>query len=191
MSFLWLISLSSYGYLQTLSTIVIILKVLNLLLRLELSHLREHKFKHSFQDTINLLCNSGLHKESTEHFPLRRSQFVNKRCTLVSLRCEMSTPVSKILRGLDKLLVRCRSGALGRTKPLNHPIFWARICCLVKNKKLLGLKVFSRIGRTMKKLHWIPKYYHEHQSTCNILIKFTYLMVSKLLYLIMDWETFD
>ena len=28
-------------------------------LRLGLSHLREHKFKHSFQDTINPLCNCG------------------------------------------------------------------------------------------------------------------------------------
>ena len=28
-------------------------------LRLGLSYLREHKFKHSFQDTINPLCNCG------------------------------------------------------------------------------------------------------------------------------------
>ena len=28
-------------------------------LRLGLSHLREHKFKHSFQDTLNPLCNCG------------------------------------------------------------------------------------------------------------------------------------
>ena len=32
-------------------------------------------------------------------------------------------------------------------------------------------------------------YYHEHQR--NILRKFTYLMVSKLLYRLMDWETFN
>ena len=30
------------------------------------------------------------------------------------------------------------------------------------------------------------KYYQEHQRTCNILIKFIYLMVSKLFYLLMD-----
>ena len=45
-------------------------------LRLGLSHLREHKFKHSFQDTINLLCSSGLDIESTEHFLLHCAQFV-------------------------------------------------------------------------------------------------------------------
>ena len=34
------------------------------------------------------------------------------------------------------------------------------------------------------------KYYHEHQRTCsNILIKFTYLMALKLLYILRDWET--
>ena len=34
-------------------------------LRLGLIHLREHKFKHSFQDTINPLCSCGLDIEST------------------------------------------------------------------------------------------------------------------------------
>ena len=37
-------------------------------LRLSLSHLREHKFKHSFQDTINPLCNCGQDIESSTHF---------------------------------------------------------------------------------------------------------------------------
>ena len=33
-------------------------------LRLGLSHLREHKFKHSFQDTLNPLCKCGQDMES-------------------------------------------------------------------------------------------------------------------------------
>ena len=53
-------------------------------LRLGLSHLREHKFKHSFQDTINPLCSCGLDIESTEHFLLHCPQFVNERRTLLS-----------------------------------------------------------------------------------------------------------
>ena len=40
-------------------------------LRFDLSHLREHEFKHSFQHTINLLCNGGLDIESSEDFLLR------------------------------------------------------------------------------------------------------------------------
>ena len=37
-------------------------------LRLGLNHLREHKFKHRFQDTINPLCNYGQDIESSTHF---------------------------------------------------------------------------------------------------------------------------
>ena len=53
-------------------------------LRLGLSHLREHKSKHSFQDTINPLCSCRLDIESTEHFLLHCPQFVNERRTLLS-----------------------------------------------------------------------------------------------------------
>ena len=37
-------------------------------LRLGLSHLRNHKFKHSFQHVINVLCNCGPDIESATHF---------------------------------------------------------------------------------------------------------------------------
>ena len=37
--------------------------------RLGLSHLREHKFKHSFQDTLNSFCSCGLDVETNTHFP--------------------------------------------------------------------------------------------------------------------------
>ena len=53
-------------------------------LRLGLSHLREHKLKHSFQDTVNPLCSCGLDIESTEHFLLHCPQFANERRTLLS-----------------------------------------------------------------------------------------------------------
>ena len=66
-----------------------------------------------------------------------------------------------------------------------HPIFRACTLCLVKNKKIpLDLQVFSRIGKKNEKVTVNSKYYHEHQPTCNILIKFTY-------HLLMDWETFN
>ena len=53
-------------------------------LRLGLSHLREHKFKHSFQDTLNPLCNCGQDIESTTHFFLHCPFFINERRTLLS-----------------------------------------------------------------------------------------------------------
>ena len=47
-------------------------------LSLDLSHLRENKFNLSFQDTINPQCSCRNYVESTKHFLLDCSQFVNK-----------------------------------------------------------------------------------------------------------------
>ena len=40
-------------------------------LRLQFSHLNEHKFRHGFEDTINTMCACGSKVETTEHFLLR------------------------------------------------------------------------------------------------------------------------
>ena len=53
-------------------------------LRLGLSHLREHKFKHSFQDSINPLCSCSLDIESTIHSYLHCPQFTIERHTLLN-----------------------------------------------------------------------------------------------------------
>ena len=47
-------------------------------LRLGLNHLGEHKFKHSFQDTIKPLCNCGQCIESSTHFFLHCPFFLMK-----------------------------------------------------------------------------------------------------------------
>ena len=51
-------------------------------LRLGLSHLRKHKFKHSFQDTINPLCSCGKEIETTFYFLLYN--YSDERLTLLS-----------------------------------------------------------------------------------------------------------
>ena len=53
-------------------------------LRLGLSHLREHKFKHSFQDSLNPFCSCGLDIESTAHFLFHCPTYIIKRRTLLS-----------------------------------------------------------------------------------------------------------
>ena len=53
-------------------------------LTLSLSHLRERKFKRSFQDTINPLCNCGQDIESSTHFFLHCSFIINEGHTLLS-----------------------------------------------------------------------------------------------------------
>ena len=52
-------------------------------LSLGLNHLREHKFKHSFQDMLNPLCNCGKDVKSSTHFLLQRPSYIKERCTLM------------------------------------------------------------------------------------------------------------
>ena len=48
-----------------------------------MSHLREHKFKHNFQDCLNPVCSCGLDIESTSHFLLHCPAFNDERYTLL------------------------------------------------------------------------------------------------------------
>ena len=53
-------------------------------LRLGLSHLREHKFHHNFNDTLNPLCPCNLEVESVSHFFLRCHFFDAERLVLMN-----------------------------------------------------------------------------------------------------------
>ena len=53
-------------------------------IRLGLSHLRDHKFKHSFQDTLNPLCNCRNDVECAIYFFLRCPLYSNERRTILS-----------------------------------------------------------------------------------------------------------
>ena len=49
-----------------------------------MSHLREHKFKHNFQDCLNPICSRGVDIESISHFLLHCPTFNDERYTLIS-----------------------------------------------------------------------------------------------------------
>ena len=51
-------------------------------LRVGLSYLREHKFRHNFQDSLDPFCNCGRHIETTIHCFLHCSNYSNQRKTL-------------------------------------------------------------------------------------------------------------
>ena len=53
-------------------------------LRLGLSHLRQHKFKHRFQDTMNPLCCCGLDIETISHYFLHCPLLHAERSTLLN-----------------------------------------------------------------------------------------------------------
>ena len=53
-------------------------------LRIGFSHLKEHKLKHNFQDSIDPLCSCGNDIESTVHFFLLCPNFTTQRQTLLN-----------------------------------------------------------------------------------------------------------
>ena len=57
-------------------------KLLNRL-RLNCSHLNEHKFRHGFRDTLNPLCDCNSEMETTAHYLLRCHLFSNQRLKLL------------------------------------------------------------------------------------------------------------
>ena len=63
---------------------IILMELIKLLTRLQvgLSHLHEHKFRHNFQDSLDPFCNCSRHIETTIHFFLHCSNYLNQRKTL-------------------------------------------------------------------------------------------------------------
>ena len=53
-------------------------------LHLGFSHLREHKFRHNFADTVNPLCSCTLETENTENFFLRCQNNLSARTALMN-----------------------------------------------------------------------------------------------------------
>ena len=53
-------------------------------LRLGLSYLREHKFRHNFQDTLSRICSCGENIETNTHYLLHCSNYLNERMTLLT-----------------------------------------------------------------------------------------------------------
>ena len=52
-------------------------------LRLGLSHLRDHKFKHSFQYCLKPICSCGTDVETTAHYLLHCPNYLHERKTLL------------------------------------------------------------------------------------------------------------
>ena len=70
-------------------------RLLNIL-HLDFSHLRGHKFRHNFDDTLNLLCSCFLETEDTEHYFLRCRNNISFRATLMNDLNNMSTAIASL-----------------------------------------------------------------------------------------------
>ena len=71
-------------------------------LRLKFSHLKEHKFRHGFTDTINPMCACGADVEITEHFLLRCHFYSTQGLELFD-NLERANPAFKNLRDKGKV----------------------------------------------------------------------------------------
>ena len=63
-------------------------------LRLGFKHLREHKFRHNFADTLNPLCSRSLETEDTEHYFLRCQNNLSFRTTLMNDLNNINTAIA-------------------------------------------------------------------------------------------------
>ena len=70
-------------------------------LRLKFSHLKEHKFRHGFADTINPVCACAADVETTEHFLLCRHFYSTQRLELFD-NLERANPNFKNLCDKDQ-----------------------------------------------------------------------------------------
>ena len=72
-------------------------------LRLGLSHLRYHKFRHNFQDCINPISVCGLEIETTTHSPLHCLLFQSARQSLLTTIKKID---ESILKKHDELITK-------------------------------------------------------------------------------------
>ena len=70
-------------------------------IRLGLSHLADHKFRHNFQDCVYPVCSCGQGIETSTHFLLHCSNYHCARQTLIEKRKKID---SNILKENDQLI---------------------------------------------------------------------------------------
>ena len=77
-------------------------------LKLQFSHINEHKSRHGYRDTINAMCACGSAVKTTEHFPLRCNLYFPLRLKLFEnlenldtsfLKLNVKDKVSSLLYG--------------------------------------------------------------------------------------------
>ena len=88
-------------------------------LRLQFSHLNEHKFRHGFNDTVDPFCACGNEIETTEHFFLRCHFYCAQRKELFK---SLAKPKKK-LNPKDQVLVLSYGSQINDSKSFNRDIF--------------------------------------------------------------------
>ena len=113
-------------------------------LRLNFSHLNEHKFYHDFTDTVNPLCYCNTETETTSHYLLR--------CHLFS---EQRTKLFENLKNLDNILLSHCDDELPQILLYGSHKFSSSV-----NNKILSLTIefLESTKRFDKPLFWVIYY---------------------------------
>ena len=72
-------------------------------IRLELSHLADHEYRHNFQDCVNHICSCGKEIETSTHFLLHCS---NYHCARQTLFKKIKKINSTILKQKDQVITK-------------------------------------------------------------------------------------
>ena len=108
--------------------------------RVGFSHLREHKFKHNFQDTLNPLCPCSLEAEDTYHFFMRCQNFSNQRDVLFH---DLNSINSEILKMSENEVVQVLLfGHKSFSKDMDFKIFTSSIH-FIKDSKIFDESLSS------------------------------------------------
>ena len=95
-------------------------------LRLGLSHLNEHKFRHSFQDCLNPLCSCSLEVETTNHY---------------FLHCHYYNDIRKILLDTVKEITNICLSDFSDETLVNLLLYGNSIYSLEENKEVIKASI--------------------------------------------------
>ena len=123
-------------------------------LGLGFSHLKEHKFRHIFADTLNPLCSCSLETEDTEHYFLHCQNNLSVHTTLMNDLNNINTAVASL--NSNDLLRVILYGDESFNKETNCKILAASIK-FIKDTKRFGKFLFQCIQNIINLLRLISK----------------------------------
>ena len=103
-------------------------------LRLKLSHLNEHKFRHNFRDTVNPLCTCSLEPESVTHFLLHCQHHSTHRKTLLGSIFAIDATISN-LSDASLVVILLYGNSNQYSNEVNTSIINSTICFLKSSER--------------------------------------------------------
>ena len=105
-------------------------------LRLDFSHLNEHKVRHGFKDGTNCMCDCGSAIETTLHFLLQCQQYSTIRLELLNSIHNVDPKIKK----------------LSSEKRLHLLLHGSKLCSFEKNREIIKLTIkFLKLSKRFER----------------------------------------